>query len=299
MTYSESEIFTDHLTVTFSPENSPSDLVENFFISIGCLPVHGNDPTVRSFRTGCNGWGHIREKKRYTSIEASGRFLYVMRTVQVFNEYLSLLSTCPHKVTRLDAALDVGRDFVDWHSEFVAKYPRRKVPLMRKGAIASEVMGPRDDGKMSGSVYIGQRGKNRQIMRVYDKTKEALDRRGEIIPPTVRYEVEVGRNFGATLRDAADPTSLFYHVASPSILPLPGNIPSWSSHAFDGWKFDPDSLVPHELMVRLFENSVEIPKLLSLADDVGTGGRRSLARLLLRQLDLSLADRKALLKPIS
>ena len=74
---------------------------------------------------------------------------------------------------------------------------------------------------------LGHRTAARMTARVYDKSFEALKNRGEVYPlPVTRYEVTARKDSGVTLRDAAEPAAIFWHIASPALIPSkPKGIP--------------------------------------------------------------------------
>jgi hypothetical protein len=126
---------------------------------------------------------------------------------------------------------------------------------------------------------------------VYDKAWEALSKRGEQLPPTTRYEMtsrgEKGR-VGPSLRDAAEPTRLFWHIASPTLLKAPDDVPAWTSDWEGGWHYEKtEPLLPAEILERLVEFSPALDQMILQADKIGDGGKKYLLRLLERKLGLS------------
>jgi hypothetical protein len=120
--------------------------------------------------------------------------------------------------------------------------------------------------------------------RVYDKSFEALQERGQLIPPTTRYEVTATRHVGATLRDAAEPGPLFFHFASPSLLEAPPGVPPWESRESCAWEYQKPDLTPFEVLKRRVERSPDLAALEDLAATLGDEGRLVLARLIARRL---------------
>ncbi|HDY5456252.1 hypothetical protein [Pseudomonas aeruginosa] len=117
--------------------------------------------------------------------------------------------------------------------------------------------------------------------RVYDKAFEALQKRGEILPPTARVEVTAaGGDCGATLRDAAEPTALFWHIASPAILTRPEGIPVWSPNSDIGWQLVRLDISPAEVLKRRVANATMLDALADVADEIGPEGRKYLLGLL-------------------
>jgi hypothetical protein len=96
-------------------------------------------------------------------------------------------------------------------------------------------------GESGFTIYFG--AKHARIhARVYDKSAEALSRRSQVLPPTLRVELTFDVRVGASLRDAVSPQALFWHYAA-ALLPPPPNVPSWSPVDDDNrlgiWKAPP------------------------------------------------------------
>jgi len=143
----------------------------------------------------------------------------------------------------------------------------------------------RGDGRETGTFYVGHRTAARATARVYDKAWERLQRANETCPPRTRYEVTVRKDYGATLRDAAEPRRLFWHVASPALLDAPDDVEPWDSGWGGGWRaVDLPDPLPAEVLGRRVEFSPELAMLADIADRMGPEGRVWLARRLLAKL---------------
>ena len=209
------------------------------------------------------------------------------------DEFLSALGQGPHRVTKLHATLDVvadGREVVP------ALYDRARsggVTLTRKAVPPSQVSmvrrpalyGPGD----TGTVYIGRRTRDVWV-KAYDKRNELLDRREvlEDFPsldgfydpgPLTRYELALGRHVGCTLRDAANPTAVFWHHMR-DLLPCPEGAPAWSPMA-EGYSMPPPlAREPIDQLRLLLDGSPDIARAVGLADKLGPHGRRLLGSML-------------------
>ena len=246
----------------------------------GGTPVRSSTPAKSIYALGARGYGIIRHAKTWTKIEATGLALVHLRAAELFLEYLSVLAECPHKVTRLDAALDTDRDFVDVRRELHAAFPDYTVNAGRKGVDVTEFIAPRLDGELTGTWYAGKRGRNRQVLRVYDKSWEQLSRHAVTMPPTTRYEVEVGRQVGATLRDAVEPERIFYHFMPGDILPRPADLPPWEPSDFTGWSYQRSELTAYATLARFVEHSPDLATMRTLAESLGPHGMDTLAKLI-------------------
>jgi hypothetical protein len=216
-------------------------------------------------------------------VSVSGKPLAYARAVGVFDELLCLLASAPHRVTRLDAALDVACDAAPVVGRLWRKYPR-EVRLTQKPVRTCMVSNTRFDGVVTGSFYGGQRGSPGVACVVYDKANEVFERQGEVIPFTARYEIRCGRTAGASLRDASSPESIFYEYASPALLRRPAGIPRWEKHEGFGWESSKLDLVPYQVLKDRVGSSAEIEAFISLADQCGPHGRDTLVRLLRQKI---------------
>jgi hypothetical protein len=116
-------------------------------------------------------------------------------------------------------------------------------------------------------------------MVVYDKQAERHKATGNDPGPWLRHEVRC-RVGGMTLRDAVDPTALFYAFASPSFLPRPAGVADWVPHG-EGYTLDRVELPsPAARLKRRVEDSAEVGALIALALEVGPYGVSFLASLI-------------------
>lgn len=266
-------VFCDWLDVTFHAERNPVGSLASLLLSVGAEVAADG-----VYRLG-DGTVHMGRRYGVMRVSASGGALAHLRFIGKFMDWLSVISEWPHRITRLDAAMDVDRDGADVLDELRAAYPGGQVNLGRKALPVALLLAVRPDGRETGSFYVGRRSRARATARVYDKRQERLDKRGQDGPPRTRYEVTVKQDYGATLRDAAEPERLFWHVASPALLGRPEDVPEWAPDWSQGWRADPrPDLLPAEVLGRRLSNSAELALLLSIADEMGPGGRVWLVR---------------------
>lgn len=271
--------FCDHLAVTFHRDRNPVGSLRSLLSDMGAEVF--DDRTYRL------GEGTVKLYATYGVMycSASGAALAHMRLVGAFMDWLSVISEYPHRITRLDAAHDVLVDGADVLDGLRARYPSGSVNLGRKALRVKLELAIRDDGRETGTYYVGHRSKARATARVYDKRQERLDRAGVDGPPRARYEVTVKQDYGATLRDAAEPERIFWHVASPALLDTPPGTPHWTADWSQGWRSDRrPELSPVDVLERRVAASAELDLLASLADEIGPNGRILLARRLLSRL---------------
>lgn len=273
------EAFCDWLDVTHPVGFAPIADLELLLLSVGAEVLPSG-----AFRVG-DGVALVERRPRFVRLSFSGGVLAYLRDAGRFLSLLGLLGSVPHRVTRLDAAVDVPRDGPEVVAELRGWYPEGRVRLGRKALPVKLLLEVRDDGKETGTFYVGHRTAARATARVYDKAWERLSKAGIDGPPRTRYEVTVRKDYGATLRDAAEPDRLFWHVASPALLDAPEGIEPWTHGWAEGWHADvPDDLLPAEVLSRRVERSPELELLLSVAERVGPNGRILLARRILQRL---------------
>jgi len=294
MTSSSSGVFCDWLNVTFHPEDSPVAGLRDWLDAL-LFPVSFADPAggVVCISVGL-GTLRIELKERFHLVSASGSVLAHLRSMGEFEAYLSVLALHPHKVTRLDAARDYSVDAPVFLRALEGRYPGDRVSLQRKALRVTRFYSCRaSDGLLTGTWYAGHRSSARVTARVYDKQEEALEKRGEVLPPTTRVELTFKKDHGCTLRDAAMPYSLFHQFASPSIVPKPVDAPGWVAHG-EGWTPSPIvPALPFALFERRVATSPEIEHLASLAERFGPEG----LPVVLRAFEKSLRARLAVGEP--
>lgn len=205
----------------------------------------------------------------------SGGTIAGMRASGTWAGVLRVLVDLPHRVTLLDAAYDVAEEAAPTLESLYEKYKRSGVRFGQRAVGVSKTgwkVGV--TGNESGTVYFGTR-KSEVRARVYDKRQERIDRKHEDPGPLIRYEVTVtGKAAAISLRDAWDPTALFWHYAGGRLLDRPSGIPAWVAGGigFDIKRSEPRSA--YERLQRFLSDNPNWFRLLELADACGPGGRR-------------------------
>ena len=269
-------VFCDWLDVTTPPAEEyrlRSELVP-MLCAAGCEKV--NDDLLRF-----NG-GTVKfiANSKWFKVGLSGQVIALLRMSRLWESLLSVIGEGPHRVTRVDAAVDLPLDGADAIQELQAAYPRGEVRLSQRPVRVSELLSTRQDGRKTGTWYVGHRGKTEVTCRVYDKANEALEKRGELMPPTTRCELTVCKGVSPTLRDAAQPERLFWHYMSPAVLRRPEGVPEWDSGWGEGWTMERVEILPAGRLKRRIEESPELAALIELADAIGPGGRDYALRLI-------------------
>lgn len=279
-------IICDWLDVTFSPDCAPWPTVNRILLDAG-FDAESSDRVTFVYRLGlaCVVFGPSRGSIRASF---SGSACSTLRQLGVWCDLLSELASVPHRVTRVDAALDLSIDGAHMVALMRQRYPSGSVNLRRKAVPTSVVLSVRPDGLETGTWYAGRMSKARYTARVYDKAWEALQKRGEILPHRTRVEVTAkGGDSGATLRDAAEPAALFWHLASPAILDAPEGAPVWTPNRDLGWVAPTKPFDPAALLKRRVESFAMLDALALVADELGPNGRDYLLSLLEKRLQAS------------
>lgn len=286
-----SGVFCDALNVTVPVEewDAIGEDLRGVFNAAALELQHRDDKSQR-WRTPCLG-GLVRLERlghaRVVQVTASGAALARLRFVRLFGEYLRVIAQRPHKVTRLDATLDVERPAPAAIAAMRDLGRAGGVSLTRK-AVPSDAVEfwerVRPDGLLSGTLYLHKKADVSLV--VYDKRLERYDKTSaewEDLPERVRYELRVTNGL-PTLADAYDPAPLFYQHMSPSIFPRPPGLPE---RACEGLGFDlgprPSPPLPAARLKARVEASVDLGELVDLARRDGAGGVEFLVSLVRRR----------------
>lgn len=283
------EAFCDWLDVTFAPDNCPYPDVNRLLLDAGFLvvPAFDDSKVLYTPPKPLRGAVVVKHTSRWASISASGGAIDFLRSSARWMDYLFTLSTSPHTVTRVDAAVDLPIDGPDFLDSLRTRYASGSVNLGRKAIKTSTMLETRSDGRETGTWYAGHRSKAKMTLRAYDKAYELLCKYGETIPPRTRVEVTARKGVGATLRDAAMPDAIFWHIASPSILTAPEGAPMWKPDEGMCWQSAPPVFDPAAILRRRVSAMAELDALSLLSDDLGPNGRDYLLSLLKKRLESS------------
>jgi hypothetical protein len=288
MTSSSPEIFCDWLDVTFSPSDAPFPALNRLLLNAG-FEVESSDRSSFAYvhPSAPRGVLLMGPSRGTFRVSASGGICCALRTLKLWDSYLGELATSPHKISRLDAAMDLAIDGADYVQRMIDRFPSGQVNLSRKAMPTTTMLAVRpSDGRNTGTFYVGHRSKARFTGRVYDKAWEALGKRGEVLPPRTRIEVTAkGADAGATLRDAAMPAALFWHIAAPAFITAPKDAPVWTPNTDCHWVAPNRDFDPAQILRRRVESCAFIDAMAILADDLGPEGRTYLLHLLHARID--------------
>jgi len=286
-------VFTDYLSVTFSPLSNPSDELLSFLCNCGYEvdDMGGSSTTKFTFPADpLRGKISIKIQSNFVLVSCTGKAIQYLQKLSQWNNLLSIFSNHPHSVTRLDAAMDVPRDFVSVLRGINRKYPNHRFSFGRKIRKITETLAPRDsDNQLSGTCYFGKR-RDEVNACIYDKSLELMEKFKVEIPTTTRYELRFRATVGITLKDASEPSSLFWHYGHHLLLKKPSGVSEWvSGGEYIGWEHKIDKPLPYEQMVNSIQYSKSIDSWLILAQGVGKDGGKILKKLVTERIDVEFA----------
>jgi hypothetical protein len=266
----------DYLNVTVPDTHSHSVLREITALLIGIGAVRGNEAL---WRLG-SGTLRIEPKRGFVTCSASGAVLESLRAADRYMDYLSVFADGPHRVTKMDIALDRYHDLsAPILCDVYDRATGSGIALTRKRIQPQHVrklFSPGADGVDTGTVYLGARTSEVRA-RVYDKQHQ-LQGLGVPCPtPITRYELTITDKSGASLRVAAEPEPAFWHYMS-GVLPAPSNVLPFVRETVG---FDLPKRVgrlPAALLAERVASSAEIGLLLDLAGECGPHGLDYLLR---------------------
>ena len=224
--------------------------------------------------------GLVRWEKRFNvwRLSASGAACGRLREVGCWSDYLSEIGATPHRVTRLDAAYDVPQDAAPEVRRIRRKGARGLLQLTRKAVSPHHVdahLSTRFDGVETGTVYVGSKQAEVRLV-VYDKQHERIMAGASDPGPLTRYELRLKSGVGVTLRDAAEPSAVFWHHVSRSVLRVPAGVPVWESMALGFELPRPEGRTALARFLGRFEGNGEVAALAKLAAELGPFGEKVL-----------------------
>jgi hypothetical protein len=269
-----SDAICDYLDVTCAPTTSFMGDLTNWLAlhSIECI----------SFKDGSSnyllGLGVLKLSgtSRFHRASASGGFIDGLRERGLWRDYVNLLGTVEHKVTRLDVAVDVSVDAPVVLSALESHYSTGEFHFGNKAVRISTVLTRRPiDNAVSGTWYAGSRNTSARVIgKVYDKQLQLFDKHGILSPPLTRFELTFRKDFGASLWDVLSPTDIFYSHAEGLMGTKGVKYDDWASRGLMPWVSVPiDKDFTVERFERTLLHSVELRRYAELAArNFGEGG---------------------------
>lgn len=274
-----SQVLTDWLSVSASPDSSLSSEVVDFLKPLGGTEINSDRKTViypsicgvgldnlACSEARANGTVVINREKHFHGVSMSGKFLAHLRATNLYTELINLIGSHNHRVTRLDVAMDVDVDFPTIRKQFNRKFPNGEIKLTRKAVKIKEFLERREsDNKYTGTIYMGHRTKARVQGKLYDKQKELLDNQGIVTNAKTRLEFTVRSDAKPSLVDALNPAPLFWEYGQ-HIFDRPSDVSKWAPSSYLSWKREPPMVDYGSRLRKMIEYSDFLDELAELAD---------------------------------
>lgn len=259
--------FTDYLNVTV-PLDCVDPLTDQLMPLLDILGATEASPGLFKLPDSRSSF-KVHRRGKVGIFSASGGLLAALRGKGLFMQYLCDLGAFPHRVSMLHATQDY---FVLSPAPVIQEVRRQgqlgELSLTRKRILPTQVkaiLAVGVAGLETGTVYLGHRGNADVWAKVYDKQEEQVTRGFRDPGPLVRVEIAVQSDVGATLRDAADPSAIFFHFGSRSLVEVPSHVGEWVPHG-DGYVPSAARFVPTAIqrIESILDSSVDIARVLKI-----------------------------------
>lgn len=268
-----SAVFCDYLGVTVPLEHA--DLLDRVrpFLDLAGFAVDWDSDAKLVLRSRNDGTVVWQKRFGVWCLSASGGACSAIRASGQWLGFLAEIGATPHRVTRLDAAMDVVQDAAPEVQRLRAEGAKGLLSITRKSVRPEHVDTHLSNGATgeTGTVYIGSRQAEARLV-VYDKQHERFMATGEDVGPLTRYELRVKSGIGVTLRDVSEPAAVFWHHVGRSVLSAPAGVPEWVAGA-EGYCIDRSGApTAFQRLVSRVESSAEVLALVKLAAELGPYG---------------------------
>jgi len=259
--------FTDYLNVTV-PLDCTEGLLDQVMPLLDVLGVTEASPGLFKLPDSRASF-KVHRRGNVGVFSASGGLLAALRGKGLFPSYLRELSSFPHRVSMLHAT----QDYMVADPATVIQEVRRlgqlgELALTRKRILPTQVksiLAVGCHGVETGTCSLGHRANADVWAKVYDKREEQVSRGFPDPGPVVRVEIAVQSDVGATLRDASDPSALFFHFGSRSLVQVPVGVAAWVPYG-DGYVPSASRFMPTALqrIEAILESSADMARILRI-----------------------------------
>ena len=272
--------FCDFVTVTVPGDQGPGLRRD---LSDVCLQLSGAETDPLGVRLGKFGLLRFSERPGISIVSASGVVTAGLRVARLLDEFCAAVACSGpyHRVTRLDAASDLSCDPPAVVVALRNRLRRTGCHLSRKLVPPSRISfidNLREDGRVTGTVYVGRRKSAETTAAAYDRQHNCLAKGMDDPGPLVRFEVRTGVP-GLTLRDVVEPAPVFYRYASPDLVPRPEGVPEWAPYG-EGFSVVRRKRSDLERLQLLVDTSADLGRLFRLVDGLDGDGLAELERLI-------------------
>ena len=259
--------FADWLSISYPSSCSPHTEIISFLHNISSLGYSEVGAGKELYKSATGGSCFVTTKESYTNLSISGEVLSSVRSSGLMRDFEALLASSPHNITRLDIAYDTPMPGERSISNIQSLYDTGYVKMAGRFRQMNYNLSQLGKCRQTGTAYFQNKSyKGTILLRVYDKAWEVLQRSGDTISPTTRYEVTIHR--GASLRDFSSPSAAFWHFLPTELLKSPDNVPEWSAiERIDYDEHNGSLTTDYERLRFLIQNS---PALVSLVEKAST-----------------------------
>lgn len=262
--------FCDYLNVTLPADTHQAIKTQlDYLFELAGLSSY--DDGVTHQLDGNSGAFKIKKNSRYITLSASGGILQHFRDLGLYNEYISILTEYPLKITRLDATADF---YVSYAPDVIKTIKiaamTSKIDLTRKALDPKKdvkvFMGLNEQGDETGTVYLGNRETHSVYAKVYDKGFERQSKGFSSAAQLIRVEFTLKADTGISLRDAHNPENVFYHYASRSLVTPPPHFTGWLPNQ-TGYVLpkQQDLFTPAGKILNIFKHSVDVGRAIRIS----------------------------------
>lgn len=269
-------VFCDWLDFTVPCSSHDYDSLLDFWQALHFMPTKTSSNVGLLLRAPKGGSVKINSYRSVFRVSVSGSSLDHLRETSQFETLVIWLSENPHHITRFDAAYDVpvaGPKVI----KALSRKHKDSINLSTRSTPVTLMLEYDTEKNKTGTFYCGHRTRARFTARVYDKKWQMEKMKGVFISDRTRYEITVKGERGKKspcLRDLYDPTSIFWHVASPSLLRAPIDTPEWNP--VDDFSFSPekvDSPLAYDVLQKFISDSGFISTVAKLTSRLGPYGQ--------------------------
>lgn len=260
--------FCDYLNVTSPKENQGSimELLKPFLDVCGCLEVYEG---TFSMPQGL-GTFKLSVRGQVSIFSASGGFLSALRAKGLYDSYLMSFADYEYRISMMHVTVDFRVDAPKYITKLYQRSTAGDVRLTSRFIApqnVKQIIGKDDQGRDTGTVYLGNRANSDVWAKVYDKKQERQSRGDFTYPPTLRIEIAVQSDVGASLRDASNPHDIFYHHAQHSLVTPPACFKGWTSYG-EGFITErvKSDITPWQQLKSILEFSSDFKRFIDIAN---------------------------------
>lgn len=270
-----SAVFCDKLDVTVPVEHR--DLLDRLrpFLDVAGFAVDWDGDSRLVLRASNDGTVVWAKRFGVMCLGVSGAACAALRSSGQWLGFLAEIGSTPHRVTRLDATLDVVAHAPPEVGRVRRLGAKGKLKLTRKSVKPEHVESHLSLCSLAstetGTVYVGSKLADVRLV-VYDKRHERFKATGVDVGPLTRYELRLRSGACVTLRDVAEPAAVFWHHMGRGTLSAPADVPAWSSEA-EGYQLARvEAPSAFQRLTARVESSGEVLALAKLAAELGPYG---------------------------